>query len=167
MNQSERTTQDRAALTARAEQVYRRMVDLEGREQATDLHDLLDVQEIIRTLLTALADRERLKQARNLALAHDTQPYLTAAAYEAVCAAKKAADARAEQTVQERDELQRLRLFAATVLKGYGGDPEEIGDIDGHALECWGLEYGLLVGDADTGYFMTPELLEAAQKAAK
>lgn len=63
---------------------------------------------------------EKAREERDLAIAHDRQPYPTAEAYEKVCAARTKWQARAEKVEAERDqarqqgaEEERERLRAA------------------------------------------------------
>ena len=60
-----------------------------------------------------LADIDRLTQERDLAVAHDRQPYPTAAAYEAVCAALHEREA-------ERDTLAERVAWLSRVITEYG-----------------------------------------------
>lgn len=60
-------------------------------------------------------ENAQLTRERDLAIAHDTQPYPTAWAYEQACrvmheakAERDAAEARAARAEQERDELRRV-----------------------------------------------------------
>lgn len=55
-----------------------------------------------KALSTALDRLEEAERQQSLAIAHDRQPYPTAAAYEAVCAARDRWQARAEEVEAAR-----------------------------------------------------------------
>lgn len=76
-------------------------------ELAADLHDheqVIDVSALIAIGQSFLADIARLTEERDLAIAHDRQPYPTADAYERACAALRKHRERADTAERERDE---------------------------------------------------------------
>lgn len=67
--------------------------------------------------LTLRAELQQARRERDLAIAHDRQPYPTAEAYEAVCAARTKWQDRAEKAEAENAELRSRLQEAKKALK--------------------------------------------------
>ncbi|MCU1671056.1 MAG: hypothetical protein JWP40_3983 [Blastococcus sp.] len=85
----------------------------------------------------------RLTRERDLAVAHDTQPYPTADAYEQACKALETHRRRGDQAEAERDraqaELARLRNTITRAEPDEVGDvPTELVDVAYDAWSTWG-----------------------------
>jgi len=101
-------------------------------------------EQLVRDLLDLLASQDRaLEEAqreRDLAIAHDRQPYPTAWAYEQVCKARDKHQARAEQAEAARERLREalMELHMECLDEGHNdsGDPSAFCGRRGMGIRC-------------------------------
>jgi len=101
---------------------YKASVELECARLADEVEQWkMASQETARRLAEANARMEELHLERDLAIAHDRQPYPTADAYEKTCAALHKAQA---ENAKLREALEDLGLSRKQVLAALRGDNE-------------------------------------------
>jgi chromosome segregation ATPase len=109
------------------------------REPVDRLHDernaaLARVQEFERTIADLRNQLRETEHQRDLAIAHDSQPYPTQWAYEQACAALDATKERERALIAERDTLLRKFDAAITRLQAELDRNRRLNDYDRHDL---------------------------------
>ena len=109
-------------------QLSARQIDADPRTK--QLHE--DRKVLAFEVIELRAQNAALKEERDLAIAHDRQPYPTADAYEAVCAALNTAKEKLKALTAERDELRRWKDEALAVEASW--DCQAVGKLIGVPL---------------------------------
>lgn len=102
-------------------------------------------QLILKRLDETDAEIARLTRERDLAVAHDRQPYPTAWAYEQACKALEAHRQRAELAEAERDRLKVAHERARKEAINWAGIPEDTDPPD-HDDEQWRESGRIMLG---------------------